>query len=92
MIIKPLTLTLKRDLRESLENHIRYDYSCFQNIFVALLNKHAPVKKKIMRFNDNLFMSKALRKAIMHRSKFKNMINTEQKTTGKITKSKESFV
>ena len=30
----------KIDLRESLENHISYDYSCFQNIFIALPNKH----------------------------------------------------
>ena len=65
----------KRDLRESLENHTSYDYSCFQNIFIALLNKHAPIKKKIIRFNNNPFMSKALRKAIMHRSKFKNIYN-----------------
>ena len=35
-------------------------------------------------------MSKALRKAIMHRSKLKNII-TEQKTTGQITKNKETF-
>ena len=28
-----------------------------------------------MRFNNNLFMSKALRKAIMHRSKLKNIYN-----------------
>ena len=60
----------KRDLRERLENHTSYDYSCFQNIFIALLNKHAPIKKKKMRFNNNPFMSKAWRKAIMHRSKF----------------------
>ena len=66
----------KRDLRESLENHTSYDYSCFQNIFIALLNKHAPIKKKIMHFNNNPFMSnnKALRKAIMHRSKLKNIL------------------
>ena len=61
----------KRDLRESLENHTSYDYSCFQNTFIALLNKNAPIKKKIMRFNNNPFMSEALRKAIMHRSKLK---------------------
>ena len=41
----------------------------------ALLNKHVPIKKKIMRFNNNPFMSKALRKAIMHRSKLKNFYN-----------------
>ena len=39
------------------------------------LNKHAPIKKKIMPFNNNPFMSKALRKAIMHRSKLKNIYN-----------------
>ena len=65
----------KRDLGESLENHTSYDYSCFQNIFIALLNKHAPIKKKIMRFNNNPFISKTLRKAIMHRSKLKNIYN-----------------
>ena len=69
----------KRDLREGLENHTSYGYSCFQNIFIALLNKNTPIKKRIMRFNNNLFMSKALRKAIMHRSKLKkhNKYRTE---------------
>ena len=65
----------KRDLAESLAIHTSYDYSCFQNIFIALLNKHAPIKKKIIRFNNNSFMSRALRKAIMHRSKLKNIYN-----------------
>ena len=32
-------------------------------------------KKKILRFNDNPFMTKALRKAIMHRSKLKNIFH-----------------
>ena len=68
----------KRDPRESLENHTCYDYSCFQNIFIALLNKHAPVKKKIICFNKNPFMSKALRKAIMHRSKLKIIQNRKK--------------
>ena len=64
----------KRDLRESLENHTSYDYSGFQNIFIVLLNKHAPIKKKIIRFNNNPFRSKALRKAIMQRSKLKKYL------------------
>ena len=34
-----------------------------------------PIKKKIMHFNNNPFMSKALRKAAMHRSKLKNVYN-----------------
>ena len=65
----------KKDLGESLENHTTYYYLYFQNIFVALLNKHAPVTKKIMRFNNNSFMLKAFRKVIMHRSKLKNIYN-----------------
>ena len=48
----------KREIGESLENHTTYDYSYFQNIFIALLNKHVPIKKKIMRLNNNPFMSK----------------------------------
>ena len=64
---------VKRVIGESFENHTTYDYSYFQNIFIVLLNKHVPIKKKIMRFNNNPFMSKALRKAIIHRSKFKNL-------------------
>ena len=68
----------KRDLQESLENHTSCGYSCFQNIFIELLNKHAPIKKKIMRFNNNPFMSKALRKTIMQRSKLKNIYNNHR--------------
>ena len=49
---------LKREIGESLENHTSYDYSYFQNIIIALLNKHALIKKKIMCFNNNPFMSK----------------------------------
>ena len=46
----------KRDLQESLENHTSYDYSCFENIFISPLNKHASIKKKIMHFSNNPFM------------------------------------
>ena len=64
----------KRDFGESLEIHTTYDYPCFQNIFITFLNKHAPIKRKIMRFNNNPFMSKSLRKAIMYRSKLKKYL------------------
>ena len=66
---------LKRDLGESLENRTIYNYSRFKNIFIALLNKDAPIDKKIMGFNNNPFMSKPLRQTIMHRSKLKNIYN-----------------
>ena len=69
------TELFKREIGESLENDTTYDYLYFQNIFKALLNKHTPIKKKIVRFNNNPFMSKAFREAIMHRSKLKNIHN-----------------
>ena len=78
----------KRDLRESLERYTTYDYSCFQNIFVALLNKHAPEKKKIMHFNNNPFMWKALRKTIIHKPELKNISN-KYRTEYKFQKGKK---
>ena len=40
-----------------------------------VLNKHAPLKKKSVRANDGPFMTKALRKAIMLRTRLRNMYN-----------------
>ena len=48
------------------------DFRKFQSILCEVLDKHAPIKKKIMRANDSPFMTKALRKMIMNRSRCKN--------------------
>ena len=45
------------------ENNMNYSTS--QNIFLQLLNTHAPVKKKVQKFNNNRFMTKQLRNAFM---------------------------
>ena len=56
-------------------------------------NATAPIKKKIIRFNHNPFMSKVLRKAIMVRSKLKiSTTKSELKETGTALKNKETFV
>ena len=44
------------------------------------------IKKKILRFNNNPSMSKASRKAIMHRSKLKNIYNKYRGTLQKAKK------
>ena len=44
----------------------------FLNIFIEILNKHAPVKKKYLRTNQGEFMSKERNKAIMSRSRLRN--------------------
>ena len=44
----------------------------FTNIFRMVLDKHAPLKKKIFRGNKAPFMTKELSKAIMNKSKLQN--------------------
>ncbi len=67
----------KQDLRDALGG-IRssaQNYDFFQNCFDKVLDKHAPIKKKYARGNDSPFMNRALRKAIMLRSRLKNKYN-----------------
>ena len=63
----------KAELDNKLKSGVITAYSNFQNIFIQVLNNHAPAKKKNLLFNDNSFMTKTLRKAIMHRSRLKNI-------------------
>ena len=63
------------ELRKLLKSEKEINYSLFENIFLQVQNAHAPVKKKIQRFNDNPFMTKRLHKAIIHRSRLKNVFN-----------------
>ena len=70
LIILPLeksqTELLKYDL-----NSVEHD--TFQEIFVSLLNVYAPLKKKYTRANHASFVTKELRKAIMQRTRLRNM-------------------
>ena len=57
---------LKHDL-----NNIEYQH--FLNIFTEILDKHAPKKQKSLRANQGRFMTKELHKAIMKRSRLRNI-------------------
>ena len=48
------------------------EYRHFLNIFIEILNKHAPTKQKYVRANQGRFMTKDLYKAIMKRSRLRN--------------------
>ena len=48
------------------------EYRNFEKSFVSTLDKHASFKTKFLRGNNQPFMNKNLRKAIMLRSKLKN--------------------
>ena len=47
--------------------------SKFNQTFLNVLNKYAPLKKKQLRANHALYVSKSMRKAIMRRSYLKNV-------------------
>ena len=64
----------KKDLEFRLVKSSSF-YDDFETTFLKELNRHAPLKKKILRHNNNCFMTKELRKAIMLRSKLKNIFN-----------------
>ena len=67
--------SFNNELNELLKSEKEINYSLFENNFLQVLNAHSPMKKKIQRFNNSPFMTKQLRKAIMHRSRFKNVFN-----------------
>ena len=68
----------KDELKLKLESITNYE--SFEDVFLTILNKHAPLKKKVLRSNQAPYMTKALRKDIMRRSEleskyFKNKTN-----------------
>ena len=71
-----LTLKLlKKSLSDKLSRLESNSYNEFEKAFLTVLNKQAPLKTKFIRHNNNPFMTKELRKAIMKRSQLKNSYN-----------------
>ena len=68
----------KNEFRAELDNEMlkhdlgNMEYQHFLNIFIEILNKHAPMKQKYLRANQGRFMTKDLHKAIMKRSRLRN--------------------
>ena len=86
-----------QNFRHELRNSISHGgpistYEMFENIFLSILNKHAPQKTKVIRANDKPFMTKALRKAIMRRSALKNKFyKTGSPDIGKAYKTQRNY-
>ena len=51
------------------------NYQSLTKNFLTIVNKHAPLKKKIVRGNQAPFMTKEFQKAIYTRSRLKNKMN-----------------
>ena len=65
----------KVHLDQNLKCTSSFEYSDFQSTFTRVPHNHAPIKKKILRFNNGSFMTKTLRKA---KSKFKNILSKKR--------------
>ena len=61
----------------------------FEELFLKVLDKHAPVKKKVVNANHVKYISKPLRKAIMKRS-YLEKVYLKKKDTFVIRKIKET--
>ena len=57
----------------SMQNLLTMDYKNFKDTIIDSLNKHAPLKRKYLRANHSNFITKELSKAIMQRSKLRNL-------------------
>ena len=98
-------VVLYRDYSKFVENHFRIDlkeklreirainFSSFENIFLSVLNKHTPYKKKVLRANQKPYLPKQLRKAIMNRSSLEHKFYKCQTTENhqKHTKNKKNI-
>ena len=62
------------ELKLKLNSQANLSYA-IKAVFLEILNKITPVKVKVLRFNNNAFMSKFLRKTIMRRSRLENNFN-----------------
>ena len=48
----------KQDLNKALSSKYVKEYNCFEDVFFEVLNKHTPLKKKLLRANDAPYMTK----------------------------------
>ena len=63
-----MTLQNSRKLKNVLTKENIDSCTKFDEQFLKVLNIHAPLKRKLLRVNHALYISKTLRKAIMRRS------------------------
>ena len=61
-----------KELKANLQSKGKNNYESFENIFLDVLNSHAPPKKKVIRANQKPYVTKEMRKAIMLRSQLEN--------------------
>ena len=68
----------KADLDLNLKCTTSFEYSDFQSTSTPVHHNHAPTEKKILWFNNSLFTTKTLKKAIMHISELENIYSKKR--------------
>ena len=71
----------KRNIYRDYKAFDEKNYFPLKDIFIKVLNTHAPVKTKILRANKHRFMTRTLQIAIMTRCRLKNLYLKNQSTT-----------
>ena len=61
-------MDFEEDLYNNLQKQSIMNYDNFEETFMDVLNRHAPLKKKVVRSNHKPYMTKTVRKAIMTRT------------------------
>ena len=69
---------IKSTLKNKLKSLSSYSYSEIEKVFLNELKRHAPLKRKILRHNNNALTAKELRKEIMTRLKLKSKFYEER--------------
>ena len=64
--------TFHNELSRNLGNNSEINYDTFENTFMDQLNRHVPIKSKIVRANNAPYMNKTLAKAVTIRSTLRN--------------------
>ena len=77
--------TFNRGLQKRLSAESVEKYSSFQKKFLGVLNKHPPLKKKVVRPNQAPYVTKTLRKTIMKRS-YSEKVHFKKRTSRFINK------
>ena len=69
------TENFQTDLENSLSSTYSYDYRMFHSITESVLQKHVPLKQRVIRANNKPRIKSELRKAIMTRTRLRNQAN-----------------
>ena len=80
------------ELKTNLGERCVKNYASSENVFLDILNKHAPFKKKLIRANDVPYVTKSLRKAIIKRSNLQNIYLLKKKPESLKTTTKRKII